>query len=405
MPWQPPADQREYYSIASPAATQSVVRQLLTPLLGSPASDPTFGRASLPRSPEETYIRTKYNHKDGRVELDETNHGNEYISYQVWYANDDVKHKHADLLFIHGINDYGGKFACHAEKFLKAGYRVIVPDLPSHGRSTGIHCHLTAMSNLAQAVYLVLADVLLQDSKLVKDQQGFKQTRKMFVAGQSLGGFTAVLTCLSVHSTHLSARFAIKMIDSNHFVHLVLSKYGSSEVTDLPVKVEFRPQISGGLFLCPMLAISPETRPHMLVEMMARGLSSFASCLPFAAANKGKNSEDPSIEEQFEMDPQTYHGKLRIGTGLAILQGLEQINDNQFQHLKIPFIIFHGTGDRVTSYHGSEVLYEQAMSQDKEIKLLDKYEHILLREGKDEQDDQRRQTVLNGMLDWLDRHQ
>lgn len=152
-----------------------------------------------------------------------------------------------------------------------------------------------------------------------------------------------------------------------------------------------------------MLAISPESRPHMAVELVARGLSSFAGALPLAAANKGKNSEDPSIEEQFDMDPQTYHGKLRIGTGLAILAALVHVNES-FAHLKIPFCIFHGTGDRVTSYRGSEKLYKEAGSEDKDIKLYERYEHILLRKGRDAKDDERRQNVLNDMLTWLNKH-
>ncbi|KAK4055650.1 hypothetical protein OIV83_000196 [Microbotryomycetes sp. JL201] len=402
MTWQPPPEQAEYYAIKAPADTQSSLRQLLTPLLGPAHNDPTCGRAALPRSPEETKIRSHYTSYDGAVELQPDKPGTEFIRYQIWYPNHDVRHKHADLLFIHGINDYGGKFACHAEKFLKAGYRIIVPDLPSHGRSTGIHVHLTRMDALAEAVYLVLADVLLQDSKLVKDGSGFKQIRKIYVAGQSLGGFTAVLTCLYAHSYICpSAPLTLERVRASFYED---RKYGSSETTDLPVQVQFRPKISGGLFLCPMLAISPETRPHFLVELVARGLSSFASSFPLAAANKGKNSEDPTIEQQFETDPQTYHGKLRIGTGLAILKGLEDINNDQFKHLKIPFCIFHGTGDRVTSYHGSEKLFEQASSQDKDIKLYQGYEHILLREGKDEKDDERRQNVLNGMLEWLNKH-
>lgn len=32
------------------------------------------------------------------------------------------------------------------------------------------------------------------------------------------------------------------------------------------------------------------------------------------------------------------------------------------------------------------------------------YQHILLRKGRDEQDDARRQHVLGDMLDWLERH-
>jgi acylglycerol lipase len=78
------------------------------------------------------------------------------------------KHKsvNADLVFCHGINDYGGKFSEHANMFLEAGYRIgelmfsldlrhcglssylhtVVPDMPSHGRSTGLHAYVTNVS-------------------------------------------------------------------------------------------------------------------------------------------------------------------------------------------------------------------------------------------------------------------
>lgn len=56
------------------------------------------------------------------------------------------------------------------------------------------------------------------------------------------------------------------------------------------------------MFLCPMLAIAPDSRPSYLVELVARGLASIAGPLPFASANKGKNSEDPSVEEQFDRE-------------------------------------------------------------------------------------------------------
>lgn len=69
-----------------------------------------------------------------------------------------------------------------------------------------------------------------------------------------------------------------------------------------------------------MLEISQETRPHWAVEAVARGIAYFGGPLPLAAANKGKNSEDPTVEEQFNLDPMTYHGKLRVGTGLSILK-------------------------------------------------------------------------------------
>ncbi|GAA5889764.1 hypothetical protein JCM5296_002335 [Sporobolomyces johnsonii] len=371
MTWTPAPEQAAYYSIPAPSDTRSALLDLLP---FSPA-DPTRGRDALPRSPDEEAIRSRYKHRDGKVYLDAAKR--EWVSYQVWEPKDGSTQREADLFFIHGINDYGGKFSMHAEGFLSAGYRVILPDLPSHGRSTGIHVHCPSMEALVDAVYEVIKDVLLQDSKIVQEAGGsYTQNRKVFVAGQSLGGFTAAYTCL---------------------------KYGAPVDTDLPVNESFRPTVSGGIILCPMIAISPQTRPPYIVELFARLISSFASSLPLAAANKGKNSEDPTVEEQFNMDPQTYHGRLRVGTGLGILQGLIDVNA-KMSHLKVPFLLCHGTGDRVTSYHGSEKLYKEASSTDKELKLYEGYEHILLRKGRDAADDARRQNVLGDMLDWLNRH-
>ena len=158
-----------------------------------------------------------------------------------------------------------------------------------------------------------------------------------------------------------------------------------------------------------MLAISPTSRPSYLVELVGRALASVAGPLPLASANKGKNSEDPEVEEVFNRDPQTYHGKLRIATGLAILQvrlslpprpslsrralstrthsdaheahladsrsgpsrsqGILALSAAQ-AHLRVPFLVCHGTGDRVTSHHGSEDLHRLAESADKELKLF-----------------------------------
>lgn len=55
------------------------------------------------------------------------------------------------------------------------------------------------MEALVDAVYEVIKDVALQDSKLIQEAGGaYTQTRKTFVAGQSLGGFTAAYVCLCV---------------------------------------------------------------------------------------------------------------------------------------------------------------------------------------------------------------
>ncbi|GAA6016053.1 hypothetical protein JCM10207_004426 [Rhodosporidiobolus poonsookiae] len=381
MPWTPPPSQAAYYSLPSPASTHPLHRQLLHL---APDSDPTWGRANLPRAPDEQRVRETYGARDGRVYLNGSK--KEWVAYQVWEPKKGAE-RGVDLVWCHGINDYGGKFAVHAETFLDAGYRVIIPDLPSHGRSTGIHVYIPKVEALADAVYEVIKDVMLQDSQLAAENGGgggggkVTQQRKVFVAGQSLGGFTATYTCL---------------------------KYGTPRATSLTPATghstaSFEPALSGGLLLCPMLAISPESRPSLAVELVARAIAGVAGPLPFAEANKGKNTEDPSVEEEFNADPQTYHGKLRIATGLAILRALEEVN-SKMEHLRIPFLLCHGTADRVTSPSGSSLLHTRAESTDKTLRLYEGFEHILLRKGRDEADDERRQRVLGEMRGWLEAH-
>lgn len=379
--WTPLPAEEAYYSIPSPASTQWALLQLFLPLTTAP-EDPTFGRAALPRSPGEELLRSEYKYRDGKVVLEEPvlGRGGNWVAYQVWEPKVGAPSKNADILFIHGVNDYGGKLSEHARQFLDAGYRMIIPDLPSHGRSTGIHVHLPDLDLLVDALYAVLVDVIAFDSSTPPSQTDPPpQKRKIFIAGQSLGGFCAALFCL---------------------------KYGAP-VDALPSEessdVALKPVITGGLFLCPMLVIAADTRPAYIIELIARGISKVAGSFPLAAANKGKNSEDPRLEEQFLRDPQTYHGKLRVATGLAILAAITKLGGIMSQ-LTVPFSIHHGTGDRVTSYHGSEKLYKEASSTDKKLNLYDGYQHILLRKGKDAADDQRRQNVLGDMLAWLAQH-
>lgn len=137
----------------------------------------------------------------------------------------------------------------------------------------------------------------------------------------------------------------------------------------------------------------------------------------------GSSSADPVCT--VEQDPQTYNGKLRITTGLAILKGIEMVN-TRLHEVNLPFKVFHGTGDRVTNpryatlslnnhrqvllnfdhiiFRGSQRLFDQCSSEDKEIQLYEGYQHVMLARGLNGEDDAPRQRVLNDMLEWLNKH-
>ena len=102
------------------------------------------------------------------------------------------------------------------------------------------------------------------------------------------------------------------------------------------------------------------------------------------------------------MDPQTYTGNLRLATGLACLAAMEEINAKMHK-VVVPFKIFHGLNDGITSPEGSQRLVEKASSADKSLRLLPGLDHIVLRRGRDEAEDAERQDIIGDMLDWLNR--
>ncbi|KAA1068271.1 hypothetical protein PGTUg99_030817 [Puccinia graminis f. sp. tritici] len=389
--WPIPKDQ-EWYWTQTPRPVdllpiwKSVFANPVLERLGIRSNDdPTYGRYALPFSPHEKLIREdqRYTCWDGRVFLEDgrmdggavagpvghkTSH---WVWYQVWWDEEASKRTgvELDLLYCHGIGEYGGSFAKNARTFLDAGYRLIVPDLPSHGRSTGFHVYLTNLDCLAHAVHVVLGDIIKRDLAAHRPQ------RPVIVAGQSMGGFTTVLYGLLYHSPTVTSRPILK---------------------GLP-----QPKLLGLIPLCPMLAIAPDSRPAYFVELFARAVCRFAGRMPLANANKGKNTPDTWFENQFASDPQCYVGNLRIATGLNILSALDFTNAH-LAELVVPFQIMHGGCDRVTNPNGSISLFEHARATRKSIKIYPFVEHVMLRVGRDQSDDQDRQQIFTDIVEWID---
>ena len=136
-----------------------------------------------------------------------------------------------------------------------------------------------------------------------------------------------------------------------------------------------------------------ESTPNILIQLLARVLIKLGlGCLPIAAANRGKSST-PENEAKFFNDPQTYHGNLRVATGLQLLDGMDHIRANM-RKFKQPVLLCHGKLDRVTEWQGSEEFYAFCGSTDRELCLFDNMQHDLLREEGVEE-------VLIKTRDWI----
>lgn len=69
-----------------------------------------------------------------------------------------------------------------------------------------------------------------------------------------------------------------------------------------------------------------------------------------------------------------YHGLLRVGTGLSLLDGMIEV-DKEAEGIDVPIRLVHGNADRATDYHGTEKLFARLPNKDKQIKIYDGYEH------------------------------
>lgn len=415
---------------------------LLTPGGG----DPTYGRSDIPYSAAEhrlIYSNPQVSAIRRRVlipahSLLESGSWDKekwsWVTYYIWTcpAALESEQLHSDIVMAHGINDYAGKLAPHALHFMKRGFRVIAIDLPSFGRSTGLHGYLPSMKINARAMHAVVMDVRTWDEESGLLQKAARE-RKLFAEGHSMGAFTVLyyaalyppLTAAKDGGPDLSLKQVpseqAKTITDEELVEEALNAHertplahhrpersnGSSFDSSAIIGTKptpYRPSLSGVAVAAPMITISAQSRPSKAIEYIAHILRFFAGRLPLASAIKGNVSDDPRVEDEFNTDPLTYKGKVRISTGLAILDGIDDLAAKA--HLiTCPLTIHHGANDRVTDPNGSKHFFDKVgtPNEHKSIKIWPGYEHVMMKnvQGMSEEDTEKTRVVLTEIGDWL----
>lgn len=164
---------------------------------------------------------------------------------------------------------------------------------------------------------------------------------------------------------------------------------------------EDRPKLSGVYALSPMLGISPEVRPPWIIETIARALASFIGHLPFIKSDGTLKTDDQRIIKETLSDVRVYQGALRIGTGLAFLTGVENINKDVGK-LNVPLRICHGDADRITLCDASVDFIGRADNSkgDKSLKIMEGVNHVMLADKPTVLSD----TVVKDALSWMDKY-
>ncbi|KAI9638156.1 lysophospholipase [Dioszegia hungarica] len=381
-------------------------------LLDNPGCTHTYRRAFLrPYSSfptwQEAYDSTEIIHsEDVQLTEEEIISGNErggrWVCYSVWEAKGEPEGgwthggdgRGKDVILVHGLSDYGLRYAPHVQYFLKAGFRVIIPDLPSYGRSTGMHSYLPSLLLLPAALHVVLTDVVRNDLAHGREQ------RKVFTCGASMGGWTVLYYLLKYPPSSSATLLAEDAGRADETPPPLGQGQGYADAERRKADEKARVQVAGAFVLCPMVQVSSSSRPYKVTEYIGRGLKYVAGSLPLASAVRGQVSDDPRVEEDFFADPICYHGLLRVATGLSCLEGMDELMARA-KEIDAPIKIIHGSSDRATSHLGTLKLFGMLPHEDKEIEIYEGYEHVMTKVGIDAADDAKRQRVLADWLSWM----
>lgn len=259
---------------------------------------------------------------------------------QSWMPKDDIK---AKIILVHGYGEHSGRYQYVAEYLCKKGYGIFTFDLRGHGHSEGARIAIYRFTD-----YICDLDIFLSRIKNIIPY------RPIFILGHSLGGTIVVYYILSTEQ-----------------------------------------DVAGIVLSAPLLVVPSYISPFLVffVNIISR-------ILPGISVVKKIDSRflshDPNICTLYDSDPLVYRGDIPAREAAQINSALRYIKTHLAQ-INRPFLILHGTADKVVDIEGSKLLYECAISQDKTIKFYEGFYHEILNEVE-------KDIVLADIVSWIDAH-
>lgn len=257
------------------------------------------------------------------------------LFFQSWDGESAPK---AQLLIIHGYAEHSDRYK-HVAEFMTANQvKVSAMDLRGHGNSApGEKPNVKDFDEYLDDVDAAIAEL---DPAL-----------PTFLFGHSMGGLITTLLAL-----------------------------------------KRKPKVNGVLLSGAALKVSDDI-PKFLIWLSGFIGKLFPS-LPTIKLDGKAISKDPEQVNLYENDPKIYRGGILAGLGRAMNMGITYAQEHG-KNFDLPVLIMHGSADRLTDPQGSQMLYDQAKSTDKSIKMYDGLFHELVNEPEKE-------TVMKDMLSWIE---
>lgn len=228
------------------------------------------------------------------------------------------------VLIVHGYAEHSGRYSETAAELNQAGFSVYAFDRRGEGESDG---RKAVVNNFSEQV----DDLKEVINKIEKGKV------KLFLYGHSLGG-------------------------------LIATKY----IIDHKAK-----DIDGVVLSGPLLMPDEDMSPFL--QKIAGLVGRVLPFLPVVKLDTALLSQVPEECEAYDEDPLVYHGSTKARTAFELLRTMKQVQ-KKFAEIEIPFLVMHGSADKVTNPKGSQLLYDLAASDDKAIKIFEGWYHELMRE-------------------------
>nr|XP_043623191.1 caffeoylshikimate esterase-like [Erigeron canadensis] len=275
------------------------------------------------------------------------------IFTQSWHPLDQNQPIKAVVFMTHGYtSDTSWVFQNICIAYAKWGYAVYAADLIGHGRSDGIRGYIGDMDKAAATSLSYFVSV--RRSEEYRDIPAF-------LLGESMGGMITMLMYL-----------------------------------------QSDPGTWSGLIFTAPLFVTPEvstpSKLHLTMYGLLFGLADTWDVMP--EPRKGPRLVRDAEKERIRaLNPKMYVGKPRVGTMREVVRVTSYLQQN-FDKVKIPFFVAHGTSDMLACPSGPEMLYKKAATpkEDKMLKLYEGMHHSLINGEPDENT----KLVLADMKTWID---
>ncbi len=258
--------------------------------------------------------------------------------YERWWLPERVAK--ATVLIVHGLGEHVGRYDRVAGELNAAGYAVFGYDHRGHGRSGGLRGYVDSFAKLVEDAATFLAHVRVR-----------KPPQPIFILAHSMGG--TVVTTWAVTRA---------------------------------------PDVRGLVLSSPGLKVADGFSP--LVIAVGRWVSKVFPKAPTQKLSAQYVSRDPDVVRAYEKDPLVYHSGVRARTGTEILDTMDRLHE-RLEQVTLPFLVLHGSQDKLTDCQGSRDLHARAASTDKTIHIYDGLYHETLNEPE-------RAQVLSDLISWLD---